>query len=74
MTTIPGQSAATFGLGGMATFNILHGFCEGMLRGLRSGFLTDAEYNHLAQCDSLEVSKFEMGVLFVVKRRRRREE
>lgn len=40
--------------GGMATFNILHGFPEGLVRGMRSSFLTDADYHHLTQCDTLD--------------------
>ena len=43
------------GLGGLATFNIQHGFVEAIIRGLRSGFLKDETYHHLTQCDTLEV-------------------
>jgi V-type H+-transporting ATPase subunit d len=43
-------------LGGLTTFNVHHGFTEAMVRGLRSGFLTDVEYHHLTQCESLEVN------------------
>lgn len=60
MTTIAGQSAAAYGLGDMTTFNMLHGFAEGMLRGLRSGFLLDSEYNHLSQCETLEDFKMNL--------------
>jgi len=35
-------------------FNVEHGFLEAILRGYRSGFLTDAEYRQLTQCESLE--------------------
>lgn len=41
--------------GGMATFNMLHGFSEALVRGYKSGFLKDSDYHHLTQCDSLEV-------------------
>jgi V-type H+-transporting ATPase subunit d len=41
--------------GGMPTFNMLHGFSEALIRGYKSGFLKDADYHHLTQCDSLEV-------------------
>lgn len=41
--------------GGMSTFNMLHGFTEALIRGYKSGFLKDADYHHLTQCDSLEV-------------------
>ena len=38
----------------MFTFNKDHGFAEALVKGLRSGFLTDEEYHHVAQCDNLE--------------------
>lgn len=40
--------------GGMATFNILHGFSEALIRGMRSSFLSDSDYHHLTQCETLE--------------------
>jgi len=40
--------------GGMATFNILHGFPEALVRGMRSSFLNDADYHHLTQCETLD--------------------
>jgi len=40
--------------GGLSTFNILHGFAEGLVRGMRSSFLLDADYHHLTQCESLD--------------------
>ena len=40
--------------GGLATFNIQHGFIEGLIRGYRSGFLDDVDYHHLTQCESIE--------------------
>lgn len=40
--------------GGMDTFNILHGFSEGLVRGMRSSFLLDADYHHLTQCETLD--------------------
>jgi len=39
---------------GMDTFNILHGFPEALVRGMRSGFLGDADYHHLTQCETLD--------------------
>ena len=42
-------------LGGMSTFNMAHGFVEALVRGMRSGFLTDSDYHHLTQCENLEV-------------------
>lgn len=47
-------------LGGMATFNILHGFPEALVRGFRSGFLSDSDYHHLTQCESLEDVKLNL--------------
>ena len=43
------------GLGGLSTFNMLHGFSEGIVRGFRSSFLNDTDYHHLTQCETLEV-------------------
>jgi V-type H+-transporting ATPase subunit d len=36
------------------TFNIRHGFAEALVRGMRSSFLADQDYNHLIQCETLE--------------------
>ncbi|VEU43999.1 unnamed protein product [Pseudo-nitzschia multistriata] len=36
------------------TFNIRHGFAEALVRGMRSSFLGDQDYNHLIQCETLE--------------------
>jgi V-type H+-transporting ATPase subunit d len=47
-------------LGGMATFNIHHGFPEALVRGYRSGFLKDSDYHHLTQCDTLEDVKLNL--------------
>lgn len=35
-------------------FNIDHGYLEGLVRGLKAGILTQADYQNLAQCDTLE--------------------
>ena len=40
--------------GNMATFNILHGFPEALVRGMRSSFLADSDYHHLTQCETLD--------------------
>ena len=40
--------------GNLATFNILHGFPEALVRGMRSSFLGDQDYHHLTQCESLD--------------------
>jgi hypothetical protein len=40
--------------GGISTFNIQHGYVEGLVRGYRSGFLDDVDYHHLTQCETLE--------------------
>jgi hypothetical protein len=46
--------------GGMATFNMHHGFAEALVRGLRSGFLGDSDYHHLTQCETLEDVKMNL--------------
>jgi hypothetical protein len=45
----------------MATFNILHGFTEALVRGMRSSFLTDADYHHLTQCETLDDVKLNLS-------------
>lgn len=47
-------------LGGMATFNVLNGFVESLVRGMRSGFLSDADYHHMSQCETLEDVKLNL--------------
>lgn len=47
-------------LGGMSTFNMQHGFVEALVRGYRSGFLTDTDYHHMTQCDNLEDVKMNL--------------
>jgi len=40
--------------GDLSTFNILHGFPEALVRGMRSSFLKDSDYHHLTQCETLD--------------------
>jgi len=40
--------------GDLTTFNILHGFAEALIRGMRSSFLQDSDYHHLTQCETLD--------------------
>jgi vacuolar-type H+-ATPase subunit C/Vma6 len=58
--------AAISVLGGMSTFNMAHGFVEALVRGMRSSFLLDADYQHLTQCENLEVisMSFIMGLYY----------
>jgi len=42
------------GPGDMTTFNILHGFPEALVRGMRSSFMGDTDYHHLTQCETLD--------------------
>uniref|UniRef100_A0A7S2MWE5 V-type proton ATPase subunit n=1 Tax=Helicotheca tamesis TaxID=374047 RepID=A0A7S2MWE5_9STRA len=49
--TTPAPKAPT---GDLTTFNILHGFTEALVRGMRSSFLGDSDYHHLTQCESLD--------------------
>ena len=44
----------------MTTFNILHGFPEAVVRGMRSSFMKDADYHHLTQCESLDDAKLNL--------------
>lgn len=48
-------------LGDMLTFNMAHGFPEALVRGMRSGFLTDQDYHHLTQCETLEDIKMNLA-------------
>ena len=41
-------------------FNILHGFPEALVRGMRSSFLLDADYHHMTQCETLEDVKLNL--------------
>lgn len=36
------------------TFNIDHGYLEGLLRGFKSGILRQNDYLNLVQCETLE--------------------
>jgi V-type H+-transporting ATPase subunit d len=47
--------------GDIATFNILHGFPEALVRGMRSSFLQDADYHHLTQCESLDDARLNLS-------------
>ncbi|XP_061695039.1 V-type proton ATPase subunit d 1-like [Syngnathoides biaculeatus] len=42
------------------TFNIDHGYLEGLVRGLKTGLLTHTDYHNLAQCDTLEDMKLHL--------------
>lgn len=37
-----------------------HGFVEALVRGYRSGFLSDTDYHHMTQCDNLEDVKMNL--------------
>jgi V-type H+-transporting ATPase subunit d len=50
----------SYSLGGLSTFNMQHGFVEAVVRGFRSGFLTDDLYHHLSQCETLEDVKLNL--------------
>jgi ATP synthase (C/AC39) subunit len=49
------------GPGDLATFNILHGYPEALVRGMRSSFLLDADYHHLTQCESLDDARLNLS-------------
>lgn len=44
----------------MTKFNILHGFPEALVRGMRSSFLGDSDYHHLTQCETLDDVRLNM--------------
>lgn len=44
----------------MLTFNMADGFAEGIVRGFRSGFLSEDEYHHLTQCETIEDIKMNL--------------
>ena len=43
--------------GDMNTFNVQHGYSEALIRGYKSGFLTENEYRHITQCENLDGEK-----------------
>ncbi|KAJ1504696.1 H(+)-transporting V0 sector ATPase subunit d, partial [Coelomomyces lativittatus] len=45
----------------MLTFNIDHGFLEGVVRGYRTSLLTSTQYSNLSQCESLEDMKLQLS-------------
>ena len=47
--------------GGITNFNILHGFTEALVRGMRNSFLLDADYHHITQCDTLDDVKLNLS-------------
>ena len=48
----------------MSTFAIDDGFPEAMVRGFRSGFLTDENYNAIKTCNNLQELKIVSPSLF----------
>jgi len=56
MTTPPPASKP----GSLSTFNILHGFPEALVRGMRLSFLQDSDYHHLTQCETLDDVRLNM--------------
>ena len=50
--------------GDLNTFNMDHGYNEALVRGYKSGFLTDSEYHHIAQCENIEGRDVGEGVAY----------
>eukprot|EP01102_Stenamoeba_stenopodia_P015021 TRINITY_DN507_c0_g1_i14.p1 TRINITY_DN507_c0_g1~~TRINITY_DN507_c0_g1_i14.p1 ORF type:complete len:215 (-),score=33.52 TRINITY_DN507_c0_g1_i14:91-735(-) len=48
-------------VGSALTFNIDDGYLDGILRGYRSGILTQADYSNLIQCDLLDDMKLHLS-------------
>lgn len=44
----------SFGIMAELSFNVDHGYLEGLVRGMKAGILTHTDYQNLAQCDTLE--------------------
>ncbi|XP_017292861.1 V-type proton ATPase subunit d 1 [Kryptolebias marmoratus] len=42
------------------SFNVDHGYLEGLVRGMKAGILTETDYHNLSQCDSLEDMKLHL--------------
>ncbi|XP_061587245.1 V-type proton ATPase subunit d 1-like [Cololabis saira] len=42
------------------SFNVDHGYLEGLLRGMKAAILTQTDYSNLAQCDTLEDMKLHL--------------
>ena len=40
--------------GGLLTFNVEHGWLEGLIHGWRAGFLSNKDYTQLTACESME--------------------
>lgn len=45
---------SSFGIMAELSFNVDHGYLEGLVRGMKAGILTCTDYHNLAQCDTLE--------------------
>ena len=54
------RSSCSLKMAGILFFNADDGAPEAILRGLRSGFLQDSDYGHLAQCETLEDVKLNL--------------
>ena len=50
-----------YGCGDMSTFGVEHGFLEGVLRGLRIGFISSREYTALSTCQTFDDFKLSLG-------------
>ncbi|XP_075340132.1 V-type proton ATPase subunit d 1-like isoform X2 [Odontesthes bonariensis] len=46
--------------GAELSFNVDHGYLEGLVRGMKAGILTQTDYHNLAQCDTLEDMKLHL--------------
>uniref|UniRef100_A0A3P8WQC5 V-type proton ATPase subunit n=1 Tax=Cynoglossus semilaevis TaxID=244447 RepID=A0A3P8WQC5_CYNSE len=42
------------------SFNVDHGYLEGLVRGMKAGILTASDYHNLAQCDTLQDMKLHL--------------
>ena len=50
---------------GFLTYTVQDGFNEAVLRGFRSGILTQVDYNNLEQCEQIDGARKPVGQIFV---------
>ena len=54
------SNSLSLSVGGMTTFNIQFGFVEAVVRGFRTGFLSDLDYRNLTQCETMDDMKLNL--------------
>lgn len=54
----------SFGIMAELSFNVDHGYLEGLVRGMKAGILTQIDYNNLAECHTLEGEDIKLWMHF----------